>query len=220
MSDAVGSIASLPAIQMGVQLIAAYVVILWLGAAFWAYRDMRRRTHDLLAPFASAALVVAFTPILFPAAFLIHLVLRPPETLEERSEHDLRRSILESEAVGTSCPTCLAPVADAWLLCPSCGTRLRRRCPQCEGLVELTWDICAWCGRDFVPAPVQLEEPLTERLASATDGRRTRFPASLPRRQAAPTRSGGPHVRRRTAIAPVGPSFAASAAPMRSPSDG
>ncbi len=159
MSGAAGSIFSLPPVQLGLQLMGAYVVVLWLGAAFWAYRDMRRRTHDLIAPFASAAMVVAFTPLLFPAAFLVHLVLRPPETLEERSEHELRRAILESEAVGTACLTCGSAVAEDWLLCPTCATRLRRRCPQCERLVELTWDVCAWCGRDFRPEPATTSAP-------------------------------------------------------------
>ena len=166
MSGAAGSIFALPPVQMGLQLLGAYVVVLWLGAAFWAYRDMRRRTRDLIAPFAAAALVVAFTPLLFPAAFLVHLVLRPPETLEERSEHELRRSILEAEAVGTACPTCAGPVAEDWLLCPTCATRLRRRCPACERLVELTWDVCAWCGRDFRPEPAVVSEPIVAAMAA------------------------------------------------------
>jgi hypothetical protein len=191
MSGAAGSIFALPPVQLGLQLLGAYVVVLWLGAAFWAYRDMRRRTLDVIAPFASAALIVAFTPVLFPAAFLVHLVLRPPETLEERSEHALRRSILESEAVGTSCPTCAGPVAEEWLLCPTCATRLRRRCPDCQGLVELTWDICAWCGRDFRPAPAIVSQPgAAAGMTSGGDGWRRAGLVAAPAGRPA-TRSGG-----------------------------
>jgi hypothetical protein len=164
MFEAAGSILALPIVRVGFQLLAAYVVVLWLGAALWAFRDMRRRTTEVLASYGSAALIIVFTPVFFPAAVLIHLVMRPPETLEERSEHALRRSILEAEAVGTTCALCSAPVADDWLVCPTCANRLRRRCPSCDRLVELTWDICAWCGRDFRPS-----QPVLDGVA-ANDG--------------------------------------------------
>lgn len=222
MSGAAGSIFALPPVQMGLQLLGAYVVVLWLGAAFWAYRDMRRRTTDVIAPFASAALIVAFTPVLFPAAFLVHLVLRPPETLEERSEHALRRSILESEAVGTACPTCAGPVAEDWLLCPTCATRLRRRCPDCERLVELTWDVCAWCGRDFRPEPAIVSQPAAATSAPGplSAGGGWRQPARLAEATSggpAP-RPGGSRSRRATVQGAVG-SKLSSASSMRA-SDG
>jgi Double zinc ribbon len=217
--DAIGSVLALPIVRAGFQVLAAYVVVLWLGAAFWAFRDMRRRTTDVIAPYGSAALIVAFTPLFFPAAFLVHLVLRPPETLEERSEHALRRSILQAEAVGTTCATCASPVADDWLVCPVCANRLRRRCPSCERLVELTWDICAWCGRDFRPSLSVPDAAVATILANGSAPRRSEALAAVDRQpfiptpaaqtplgrltttaRLAPTRAGGPHGRRRAAV--------------------
>jgi RNA polymerase subunit RPABC4/transcription elongation factor Spt4 len=54
----------------------------------------------------------------------------------------------EIEAI-PHCPTCDRRVDPAWIICPTCRTRLNRVCPNCTRLVGLDWTLCAWCGREF-----------------------------------------------------------------------
>jgi RNA polymerase subunit RPABC4/transcription elongation factor Spt4 len=56
--------------------------------------------------------------------------------------------LAEIEAI-PHCPTCDRRVDAAWIICPSCRTRLNRVCPNCTRLVGLDWSLCAWCGREF-----------------------------------------------------------------------
>jgi RNA polymerase subunit RPABC4/transcription elongation factor Spt4 len=56
--------------------------------------------------------------------------------------------LAEIEAI-PHCPTCDRRVEAAWIICPTCRTRLNRVCPNCTRLVGLDWSLCAWCGREF-----------------------------------------------------------------------
>ena len=68
IGDAISSIFDNPVIKLGIQLAVIYWVILWLAAAYWAFRDMQSRSDNPLAPYLAAAFVIVFTPILFPLA--------------------------------------------------------------------------------------------------------------------------------------------------------
>ena len=56
--------------------------------------------------------------------------------------------LAEIEAI-PHCPNCDRRVETAWIICPTCRTRLNRVCPNCTRLVGLDWTLCAWCGREF-----------------------------------------------------------------------
>ena len=53
-----------PIVQLASQLIVIYVVLLWLGTAYWAFRDMQARTENPILPYFAAALIIFFTPLL------------------------------------------------------------------------------------------------------------------------------------------------------------
>jgi hypothetical protein len=148
-----GDILGSPPVQVGVRVVAAYLVVVWLAAAYWAFRDMERRTTNLLLHYASAALVLLCTPFLFPAGLVIHAVMRPPATLAETEDEGLRRAVLEADAAGSSCPECGRTVDDRWIVCPTCARRLQRTCPSCARLVGLDWELCAYCAADFRAPP-------------------------------------------------------------------
>ena len=76
--------------QIEVAFAAAFVAALWLSLIFWTYRDIRRRTRDVLLRIL-ASLVVT---ILFLPGILIYLILRPANTLEQEYQ-----STLEEEAL-------------------------------------------------------------------------------------------------------------------------
>src|SRR5919108_387634 len=43
-----------PIVQLASQLIVIYVVLLWLGTAYWAFRDMQARTENPILPYFAA----------------------------------------------------------------------------------------------------------------------------------------------------------------------
>jgi RNA polymerase subunit RPABC4/transcription elongation factor Spt4 len=150
IGDAFGSIFDNPVIQLGLQLILIYWVILWIAAAYWAFRDMQGRTENPVAPYLAAAFVIVFTPILFPLAVFTYRIVRPQERIGEVYERNLAEEAMlaEIEAI-PHCPSCERRVDPAWIICPTCRARLNRVCPNCTRLVGLDWSLCAWCGREF-----------------------------------------------------------------------
>jgi hypothetical protein len=139
-----------PIVQLASQLIVIYVVLLWLGTAYWAFRDMQARTENPILPYFAAALIIFFTPLLFVFAVVLYLIVRPRETLAEVYERSLaEESLLAEVEKNELCPVCRDRVDAEWLVCPNCRTRLRRVCPSCNRLADPTWPLCAYCGREF-----------------------------------------------------------------------
>jgi hypothetical protein len=150
-----------PVVQLALQAIAVYLIILWLAGAYWAFRDMQQRTENPILPYVAASFIIVFTPIFFPLAIFVYKIIRPHEKIGEVYERNLAEEALlaEVEAI-KNCPTCARRVNDEWIICPTCRTRLNRVCPNCSRLVGLDWSLCAWCGKDF-------ERPATAIAASA-----------------------------------------------------
>jgi RNA polymerase subunit RPABC4/transcription elongation factor Spt4 len=138
-----------------------YMILLWIAAAYWAFRDMRDRTENPLLPFLATGLIILFLPFLFPLGIVVYRVVRPPERLGDVYERNLAEEALlaEVEAIKT-CRMCDRRVDAEWIICPWCRQRLKRVCPNCERLVGLDWSLCAWCGKDF-------ERPAVERVPQA-----------------------------------------------------
>jgi RNA polymerase subunit RPABC4/transcription elongation factor Spt4 len=133
-----------------IYVIAAYIVLIWLASAFWAYRDMRLRTASAITPYVAALAIILFTPIFFLFGLLLYRIVRPKETIAEVNERVLAEEAMLAEvATHAQCANCERPVHEDWIICPSCRNRLRRVCPNCEHLIELDWTLCAWCGKDF-----------------------------------------------------------------------
>lgn len=150
IGGAVGSVLGNPVIKFGFQIVAIYWVVLWLAAAYWAFRDMQLRTENPVAPYFAAAFMIVFTPLLFPLAVFAYRIVRPQERIGEIYERNLAEEAMlaEIEAI-RHCPSCSRRVHADWIICPTCRTRLNRVCPNCAKLVGLDWSLCAWCGRDF-----------------------------------------------------------------------
>ena len=150
IGDTIGAIFDNPILQFGLRAVAVYIVILWLAAAYWAFRDIQLRTENPIAPYLVASMVILFTPVFFALAVFIYRIIRPQEKIGEVYERNLAEEALlaEVDAIKT-CPNCSRRVDEEWIICPSCRTRLNRVCPNCGRLVGLDWTLCAWCGRDF-----------------------------------------------------------------------
>lgn len=174
-----------PIVQLASQLIVIYVVLLWLGTAYWAFRDMQARTENPILPYFAAALVIFFTPLLFVFAVVLYMIIRPRETLAEVYERSLaEESLLAEVEKNELCPVCRDRVDADWLVCPNCRTRLHRVCPSCNRLADPTWPLCAYCGHELErggsraaarrapSAPAAPEEVVTSMPADRTAERR------------------------------------------------
>ncbi len=149
IGDAFESVANHPLVGLGFSLVAAYVVVVWLATALWAFVDMRRRTSLSSAAYAAAAFIVLASPVLFLPAVAVYRILRPAIFTSERRLAELRERALEVEARRARCPECRRPVEDDWLICPDCRRTLGHRCHACGGTAGLEWSTCAWCGQEL-----------------------------------------------------------------------
>ena len=181
IGDTIGGFFDNPIVQFAIQALVVYFVILWLAAAYWAFRDMQQRSENPVLPYLAAALIVLFTPVLFVFGIIVYRIIRPHEKIGEVYERNLAEEALlaEVEAIKT-CPSCRRRVNDEWIICPTCRTQLNRVCANCGRLVGLDWALCAWCGRDFERArPRRLPAHRARRRPSDLDApRRPRRPPS------------------------------------------
>jgi hypothetical protein len=156
-----------PIVGLAAQLVVIYVVLLWLGTAYWAFRDMQARTENPILPYFSAALIIFFTPLLFVFAVVLYLIVRPRETLAEVYERSLaEESLLAEVEKNQLCPVCRDRVHADWLVCPNCRTRLHRVCPSCNRLAQPEWPLCAYCGHEFQRVPARPTERAAEWAAA------------------------------------------------------
>ncbi len=133
----------------------AFLAALWVSLVFWAYRDMRSRGRDPLAPILAALLVA----VLSLPGLLVYLILRPARTLDEEYQRTLEEeALLQAVEETTRCPGCGRRVKEDWILCPHCHTRLKKACHHCGKLMDLSWNICPYCG---TPAPGMHKEGQT-----------------------------------------------------------
>jgi len=190
LGSAVDSFLSSAVVQLVLYSVVLYLFIVWLAAAFWAFRDMHDRTENPVMPYVAAALILLPTPFFFVLGVIVYRVIRPGERLGEVYERNLAEEALlaEVEAVRT-CRGCDRRVGEEWIICPWCRTRLNRVCPNCERLVGLDWTLCAWCGKDF-ERPVVAAQPSAEgaQVASIPDAAGQTRPAR-PAAERSPTAS-------------------------------
>ena len=148
IGDALAAFVGDPVVGLILRLAAGYVVLIWLAAALWAFVDSRRRSTNPVAAYASAALVILATPLLFPFALLVHVVLRPDELASDRRLDELRHVAFEVDPE-PRCEGCGRRIEEDWLVCPTCRRQLAHRCQACDGTVGLDWSVCGWCGADL-----------------------------------------------------------------------
>jgi RNA polymerase subunit RPABC4/transcription elongation factor Spt4 len=142
-------------LQVVIALIGAYVTAFWFTLVVWTFRDIQKRTRDVLVQVLATLLVLLFN---LPG-LLLYTILRPPETLAEAYARSLEEeSLIQEIEERQACPSCRYRTQPEFLLCPNCGTQLKHSCPECHRLLDLNWNRCPYCGSDKVqetaPAPV------------------------------------------------------------------
>jgi hypothetical protein len=148
-------------LNLAIDLLILFVVVLYLSLIYWTYADARRRIAD---PMLVACATVAS---MFPfVGTIVYMVLRPPEYLEDVRERELETQAAEArlrQLDHALCPYCDYRVEHDFIRCPSCLRKLKERCVSCSRPLDQAWTICPYCEAD-VPG---LASPRSRRRRAA-----------------------------------------------------
>ena len=138
-------------LNLVVDLLIVFVVVLYFSLIYWTYADARRRILDpMLVGCATAASLFPFV------GTIVYMILRPPEYLEDVRERELEMHAAEArlhEFEHSLCPHCDYPVERDFVRCPSCLRKLKERCVSCSRPLDEAWTICPYCETE-VPGAV------------------------------------------------------------------
>ena len=133
-------------LNLAVDLLILFLVVLYLSLIYWTYADARRRMLDpMLIACATAASLFPFV------GTIVYTILRPPEYLEDVHERELEMRAAEArlhQLDGSLCPHCDYPVERDFVRCPSCLRKLKERCVSCSRPLDQAWTICPYCEAD------------------------------------------------------------------------
>jgi hypothetical protein len=172
-------------LNLAVNLIILFLVIIWLALVYWTYADARRRIADpMLVGCATAAALFPFV------GSIVYAIVRPPEYLEDVRERDLEMQAAEARLAQSGyhlCPYCDTRVEKDFLRCPNCLRKLKDPCRVCGRPLEAGWKICPFCESEVGAAPTarrvrRRRDPVADPANQASDGQ------SVPRQP--PVRSG------------------------------
>src|SRR6202035_1765732 len=114
------------AINLAVELVILFLVVIWLAMVYWTYADARRRIADpLLIGCATAASLFPFV------GTIVYMIVRPPEYLDDVRERELELQAAEArlhELDHSLCPHCDYRIERDFVRCPSCLRKLKDRC--------------------------------------------------------------------------------------------
>jgi double zinc ribbon protein len=166
-------------LNLAVNLLILFLVVIWLALVYWTYADARRRIADpLLVGCATAASLFPFV------GTVVYLIVRPPEYLEDVRERELEIQAAEARIANSEhlqCQYCGFEVEKAFLRCPSCLRRLKEPCATCGKPLDPRWKICPYCEAEVGQAPVETRRPRPRRTAAAAQARQAAPRAAGPR---------------------------------------
>lgn len=193
IADALGGFLGSPGVQAAFRLAILGCVIAWAATMVWVCRDAAARSHNPIVFVAAGFAVFAATPLGFPLAISLWMLVRPRQTIGEAAEQGLTIAALEAEAHGPTCPACRLKTNPEWRRCPRCRTWLRAICPRCERIVELNAAICPWCVFDLPPGALRLDGPQRRDLVPVMVPPTAAAPAAplFPPPMAQPAAAGG-----------------------------
>jgi Double zinc ribbon len=168
-------------LNLAVNLLILFLVVIWLALVYWTYADARRRIADpLLVGCATAASLFPFV------GTIVYVIVRPPEYLEDVRERELEIAAAQarlSSLEHVHCQYCGFEIEKSFLRCPSCLRRLKEPCAVCNKPLDPRWKICPYCEAEVGQIPAEARRQRPRRAAAA------------PARQAAP-RSAAPRAAR------------------------
>src|SRR4051812_15982974 len=184
-------------LNLFVNLVVLFLVVVWIALIAWTFLDARRRIKDpILVACATGASLFPFV------GSIVYSILRPPEFLDDAKERELeiRSSELRVKQLEEqSCPNCAYPIERTYLRCPNCRARVKDPCENCEKPIDPRWMVCPYCEMPQRRAPepprrVSRDERPREGRSTRPAPRTTKRPAARPaaRNQTAASSRGRP----------------------------
>jgi hypothetical protein len=137
-------------LNLVIDLLLLFVVVLYLALIYWTYSDARGRIEDpMLIGCATAASLFPFV------GTIVYMVLRPPEYLEDVRERELETLAAEARLLEVQhglCPHCDYRIEPDFVRCPSCLRKLKERCIGCSRPLDRSWVICPYCETEVPSA--------------------------------------------------------------------
>lgn len=155
-------------LNLVIDLLILFVVVLYLSLIYWTYADARRRILDpMLVGCATAASLFPFV------GTIVYVILRPPEYLEDVRERELEMQAAEARLheldVGL-CPHCDYRIERDFVRCPSCLRKLKERCGSCQRPLDQAWTICPYCETEVPGAVAPTRRRRRSRRESEDEG--------------------------------------------------
>jgi len=155
-------------LNLAIDLVILFVVVLYFALIYWTYADARRRIYDpMLVGCATAASLFPFV------GTIVYMILRPPEYLEDVRERELEMQAAEARLHDLDhglCPHCDYRIERDFIRCPSCLRKLKERCVSCARPLDQAWTICPYCETE-VPGAVPARRTRRKRAAAAESDR-------------------------------------------------
>ncbi len=144
-------------INLVVDLLILFLVVLWLALVYWTYADARRRIADpMLIACATAASLFPFV------GTIVYMIVRPPEYLDDVRERELEMQAAEARLAELGyhlCPHCDYEVEKDFLRCPNCMRKLKDPCKSCGKPLDPAWKVCPFCESEIGAVAVQPRRP-------------------------------------------------------------
>jgi hypothetical protein len=170
-------------LNLVVDLLILFVVVLYLSLIYWTYADARRRIVDpMLVGCATAASLFPFV------GTIVYMILRPPEYIEDVRERELEMQAAElrlHELDYSLCPHCDYRIEKDFVRCPSCLRKLKERCVSCSRPLDQAWTICPYCETEVASTPARR----TRRRRTAAEAEQAELASTTSRPETARARA-------------------------------
>jgi hypothetical protein len=134
-------------VNLVVDLLILFLVVIWLALVYWTYADARRRIADpMLIGCATAASLFPFV------GTIVYMIVRPPEYLDDVRERELEMQAAEARLAELGyhlCPHCDYEVEKDFLRCPNCMRKLKDPCKTCGRPLDPMWKLCPFCESEI-----------------------------------------------------------------------
>lgn len=143
-------------IQVMLALVGAYAAAFWFCLVVWTFRDIQKRSRDIVVQVLATTLVLLFNV----PGLILYTILRPPETLAEAYARSLEEeSLIQDIEERQACPGCKRRVRSDYRVCPMCRTQLKQPCASCGRLLQLGWRVCPYCAAEIEPEEAAQPSP-------------------------------------------------------------
>lgn len=160
--------------QLVWKILIGVFVLFWIVVLDWVWLDAGERTGNKNAR-VGYLLLVLFLNII---GWIIYLIIRPSQTIEQIYWSDLERRYLKYETADLGdCPKCGTQLYPGYIYCPKCGLELKIKCKACDLYMDKSNEYCPYCGekadkgavlQEFSPSREIMEQQIQASKEEAT----------------------------------------------------